>query len=411
MAKKGQETDNSKKTAKVDKASNTAQKKTTTSTKSKVNSSKNNSKVVKEEKVTEDVVIKEKEKKEKSDKRVANEKLAKMLKKEKKHNNFFKALTEDKTFSLLIAFIVGVGITTVIAVAIWPDRIATLEDGNQPVATIDGKIITANELYEEMKDYYDISQILNDVDKIVLEKLYPEDETMVKEAEDKAEQYISLYKQSYNYEQDAAIQAMGFGSYDDLIDYLKLDNRRTRYVEDYIKNNLSDQDIENYYNDNVYGAINCQHILVKTSDKVSDDDAKAKAQEIIDKLKNGSTWDQVKEEYKDSTTFEDLSYQEWNANLESTFLSALKDLKENSYSTEPIKTSYGYHVIYRLDQKEKPSLKDSKDAIISKLVENKKSEDSNITAKALISLREETGLTFSDTVIEGKYKSYTKKYK
>ena len=50
-------------------------------------------------------------------------------------------------------------------------------------------------------------------------------------------------------------------------------------------------------------------------------------------------------------------------------------------------------------------------AIISKLVENKKSEDSNITAKALISLREEKGLTFSDTVIEGKYKSYTKKYK
>ena len=86
-------------------------------------------------------------------------------------------------------------------------------------------------------------------------------------------------------------------------------------------------------------------------------------------------------------------------------------MEDNSYSEEPVKTSYGYHVIYRLDQKEKPSLKKSKDTIIEKIVTNKKSEDSNLLYKSLISLREENKIDFKDTVMKSKYEDYCKQYK
>ena len=86
-------------------------------------------------------------------------------------------------------------------------------------------------------------------------------------------------------------------------------------------------------------------------------------------------------------------------------------MDDKSYSKEPVKTSYGYHVIYRIDQKKAPSLKKTKDTIVKNLVSDKESEDSNLLYKALISLREEKNIDFSDTDMKAKYDSYIKEYK
>lgn len=375
-------------------------------TKKEKNMEESNKEVVKDE------IKKEKKgSQEKNIKKPANEKLAKEKKKAELKNKAYTTIEKvDQNRYTIIAFIIGVAITALIARIIWPDRIATLKDGTEPVATIDGTVITANELYEEMKNYYNVSQLLENVDKIILEKLYPEDDEMKEEVNSNAEYYLNIYKSSYGYTQEQFLEYNGFNNYDEFLDYLRLDYRRSKYTEDYIKENLTDKEIEKYYNDNVFGAINCQHILVQTSDSVDDETAKNKVQEIIDKLNNGTSWEDVQTEYKDDITFEDLGYQEWNANLESTFMDALKTLDDNSYSKEPVQTSYGYHVIYRLDQKEKPTLEDEKDKIIDELIETKKSEDDNIQNKALISLRKDKELTFSDTVMEEKYKKYCKNY-
>ncbi len=80
-------------------------------------------------------------------------------------------------------------------------------------------------------------------------------------------------------------------------------------------------------------------------------------------------------------------------------------------SKEPVKTSYGYHIIYRIDQKEKPTLEDVKEEILDSLVSEKKSEDANIVYIALDKMRDEAGLKFSDTVLEKKYNTYMSQYK
>mgnify|MGYP003309559128 CR=1 FL=1 len=63
------------------------------------------------------------------------------------------------------------------------------------------------------------------------------------------------------------------------------------------------------------------------------------------------------------------------------------------------------------DKKEAPKLKEVKDTIIDNLVAKKQAEDTNLLYKALISLREENKIEFSDTVMKEKYETYCEQYK
>lgn len=362
--------------------------------------------VVKEEKVVKEVPKKESKKESKKDTKKVNkvndDKVFKML-------EFF-----DKYRLAIYGAVGGILITVLVVVIIWPDRIATLKDGTQPVAEIDGYTVTANDLYEDMKDVYSISSLLDKIDNKILVKKYPETDEMNDELKQQAESYYSAYKQYYKMDKETFLSNNGFGSEKVFLEYLRLQYRRNKYAEDYIKTLISDKEVEKYYKDKVYGDINTKHILVKVDSSASDEDKKKAedlAKEIISKLNDGKSFDDVKEEYKDQITYEELGYKSYNANLESAYMEAMQKLENNSYSKEPVKTSYGYHVIYRIDQKEKPALEDVKEEIIDSLVSEKKSEDKNISYVALDKMREESGLKFSDTVLEKKYNTYMSQYK
>ena len=362
--------------------------------------------VVKEEKVVKEVPKKESKKESKKDTKKVNkvndDKVFKML-------EFF-----DKYRLAIYGAVGGILITVLVVVIIWPDRIATLKDGTQPVAEIDGYTVTANDLYEDMKDVYSISSLLDKIDNKILEEKYPETDEMNDELKQQAESYYSAYKQYYKMDKETFLSNNGFGSEKAFLEYLRLQYRRNKYAEDYIKTLISDKEVEKYYEDKVYCDINTKHILVKVDSSASDEDKKKAedlAKEIISKLNDGKSFDEVKEEYKDQITYEELGYKSYNANLESAYMEAMQKLENNSYSKEPVKTSYGYHVIYRIDQKEKPALEDVKEEIIDSLVSEKKSEDKNISYVALDKMREESGLKFSDTVLEKKYNTYMSQYK
>jgi len=321
----------------------------------------------------------------------------------KKMEKGLKKLDENR--KLIYSFLGGAVLVALIAVIIWPDRIATLEDGTQPVATVEGETFTADFLYEKMKDKFSISYLLDHIDDAILKEKYEEDDEMIEDVEKTADEYISYYKQ-YGYTEESFLSQNGFESKDAFLDYLKIDYRRKQYYEDYLKSQISDEDIQNYYDEKVVGDINTQHILVKTSEDVTKEDAKAKIEEIIGKLNDGTSWEDVQEEYKDDITFEDLKYVAFNANYESTFKDALMELEDNSYSKEPVETTYGYHVIHRFDQKEKASLEDLKDTIIETISDEMDAADSNLYNKTMIDMRKEANLEFQDTVMGKKYEEY-----
>ncbi len=408
---------NKKSATKSTKTNSNKNKPKATKTTNKVETKKEvkNKNEVKEEKV----ITKKEEKKDKI--KEIEEKTKSKNKITKTKNNkedFFTKIANDERRKIIYGFLGGLCLGLLIMFIFMPDRIATLKDGTQPIATISGKNITADELYEDMKSQYPINVLLDKIDNIILTKKYKEDDTMKDKVNSNAEYYLNMYKQYYTdiTDENELLEKMGFASYDKYLEYLKLDYRKTKYTEEYIKDNLTDDEIQKYYDENVFGDINCQHVLVKvksddsSTEGLSDDDAKKLAEEIIKKINDGTSWEDIQKEYKDKVTYEDLGYQSWDASLETNFLTAIKDMDENSFSKEPVKTSYGYHVIYKLDQKKAPKLNKVKDTIIEKLISSKKSEDQNITYKALINLRKENKLEFSDTVMKEKYETYCKQY-
>lgn len=349
------------------------------------------------------------------------EKVVKEVKKEEKKNTNKKEYDKlfkfydfiDKYRLAIYGVIGGVLATVLVVILIWPDRIAKLENGLELVASIDGLTVTAEDLYEDMKEIYSVNNLLDIIDNKILEEKYPETDEMNTELNDQAENYYNMYNQYYGYSKEEFLTKSGFGSERAFIEYLRLQYRRTQYTDDYIKEQITDKEIEKYYEDKVYGDINTKHILVKVSSSATDEEKKEAenlAKEIITKLNEGKSFDEVKDEYKDKITYEELGYKAYNASLESAYMEAMQKLENNSYTKEPVQTSYGYHVIYRIDQKEKPALKDVKEEIITSLVSEHKSKDTSVQYKALDKMREDAKLKFTDTVLEKKYETYKSQY-
>jgi len=352
---------------------------------------------------------------------VKEEKVVKEVKKEEKKNTNKKEYDKlfkfydfiDKYRLAIYGVIGGVLATVLVVILIWPDRIAKLENGLEPVASIDGLTVTAEDLYEDMKEIYSVNNLLDIIDNKILEEKYPETDEMNTELNDQAENYYNMYNQYYGYSKEEFLTKSGFGSERAFIEYLRLQYRRTQYTDDYIKEQITDKEIEKYYEDKVYGDINTKHILVKVSSSATDEEKKEAenlAKEIITKLNEGKSFDEVKDEYKNKITYEELGYKAYNASLESAYMEAMQKLENNSYTKEPVQTSYGYHVIYRIDQKEKPALKDVKEEIITSLVSEHKSKDTSVQYKALDKMREDAKLKFTDTVLEKKYETYKSQY-
>lgn len=320
----------------------------------------------------------------------------------------------DKYHLAIYGALGGILVTVLVVVLIWPDRIATLKDGTQPVATIDGMTLTADELYEDMKDIYSVSSLLDKLDTKILTDKYPDTDEMDDEVTSQAENYYKAYEQYYKMSKEDFLKQNGFNTEKKFLEYLKLNNRRTKYVKEYTENEVTDKEIDKYYEDKVYGDINTKHMLVKVDSSASDDDKKEAenlTKEIISKLDEGKTFDEVKEEYKDKITYEELGYKSYNAALEEAYKNEMKNLKDGEYSKEPVKTSYGYHIVYRIDQKEKPALEDIKDQIKEEIADEKISNDKNLYYVVLDKMRENANLKFEDTVLKDKYDNYMSQYK
>ena len=369
---------------------------------------------VKDKKVEKNV---KKEKKEAVTKKVETVKPEKVKIKKEKNNEKLVTLfkkVDDKRFGIIL-FVVGFLIATLLFRCIlWPDRIATLKDGTQPIATLNEKTITADDLYENMKSYYSVNVLLNEIDDIILSKKYKETDEMNEEIKSTAEYYYSMYEKQAGYTKEQFLSEYGFASEDSFLDNLRLDYRRNKYYEEYVLSLITDKEVEKYYKDDVFGDVDSKHILVSVAkdDKegLSDEEAKKLANEIIKKLDSGTSWDDVVKEYKDQITSEDLGYNAFNASLESAYLKECKDLKVGTYSKSPVLTSYGYHIVYKKAQKDKPELDSVKDDVKDILAKEKKENDTNLYYKALIKLRADSKLEFNDTKLKDEYKSYVNIY-
>lgn len=294
----------------------------------------------------------------------------------------------------------------------------TLKNGEKVIASVKGKKITAEDLYETLKSQGGQSTLVNMIDEFIVNKEVETDEDAETYAESQIESYKSSYK-SYGQDFEEAITSAGYEDEDDFKDALIVEYKKNIVTEDFVKDSIEDSEIEKYYEDNIYGDIEAKHILISvdTDDDATDEEkekaekkAKKKAEKIIEKLNNGESFSKLAKKYSDdegtasnggklTVTYGDVVDEFWEG---------VNSLEDKTYTKEPVKSEYGYHIIYRISQKDKPKLSEVKDDIIDKLVDEKMDEDDTLQTQAMVALRKKYNMSINDSSLKKAYNSAVK---
>lgn len=311
---------------------------------------------------------------------------------------------------------VGIGLCSLLAITTITTgcgKEAKLDD-NTTAVSLKGAKITATDYYNEIKTS-NISKLVDIIDHQLFDEKYPSNDEEDKSVKEQINQIKETYGSNETMYLSAIQQYFGVSSEDELEEMLRLEYKRNEAVEDYIKDALSDKEIENYYNENIIGDIKASHILIKPdvdSDATDEEKQKAEnkakkeAEKIIKKLKDGEDFAKLAKEYSDDTsTAKDggnLGY--FNTDdMDENFMDAVKKLNNNEYTKEPVKTQYGYHIILKVDQKDKPKLKEVKGDIKTTLANAKLNGNSTLHYQTLIDIREKNNIKWQDDKLEKQY--------
>lgn len=297
---------------------------------------------------------------------------------------------------------------------------AELKDGAEVAVSVKGNKITATEYYNKIKND-NIATLIDMIDHDLLDKTYPTDDEEDKAIGNQISQIKKNYGSDENTYKSILQQYFGVSSEEELEDMLRLEYKRNKAVKEYISNNLTDKEIKDYYNDNIFGEIKASHILIKVDakDNATDNEKKEaeevalnQAKDIIKQLNKGKDFKKLAEKYSaDEATKEkggDLGYFQPSDMVEE-FSDAVRNLKNGEYTKEPVKTKFGYHIILKVDEKEKEKLKDVKEDIKTKLTAKKMEDDNSIYYKSLIKYRESKKLTWKDDDLKKQYNAYMDK--
>ena len=301
-------------------------------------------------------------------------------------------------------------------------KVPKLENGADAIVTSNSGNISVDELYQEMKDTYALNTLLNMIDAKLLEEDYPSGEEEDEYVDSQLEQLEYSFQNSYYvdyYSSFNSFAAAYFGVSDinAVRNILALQYKKNAYTEDYARSIVTDKEIEEYYNDKVIGDIKASHILIKANydDSATEDEkneafeeALTKANEVIAKLNNGEDFAELAKEYSEDGSKDDGGDLGWfnRGDMVEEFEEAAIALEKGKYTTEPVKSQYGYHIILKTDQKDKPTLDEVKEDVIDTLADEKMSDDENIQNKALIQLRKDKEIEIQDDTLKKQYENY-----
>ena len=305
-------------------------------------------------------------------------------------------------------------------------KVPKLSDGKEAVVSFENtKIsISVDDLYNEIKEKYALSSLIDMIDRSILLKEYPKNDS---DAKKYAEDQLTSIKKYYvddngKYDEKSLLSALskyyGINSIDEFKEMLKLTYYRNQAVDDYAKNSITDKQIQKYYDEEFVGDISCKHILIapKTTNSMTDKEKKAAeeealktAKEVIKKLYDGAKFDDLAKEYSNDDSNKDkggdLGYFN-KGDMVSEFETAAYALKLNKYTTTPVKTKFGYHIILKTGEKEKEALDKVKDTIITTLADKAKEDDNTMQINALVELRKKYGMKIEDSSLSKQYSTY-----
>lgn len=297
-----------------------------------------------------------------------------------------------------------------------------LVNGENAIVTFKEGGISSNQLYDALKETQGAEKIMNLIDAHLLDLKYDETD----EEKNYVKQNLKSVKEAAG-EMGASLEMYltyyyGVGSEKAFEDYLRLSFRRDTWTREYAKETITEKQINDYYEQEIYGDVEASHILITVDVKsdATDDEKKdaeeaalKKANDIIAKLKDGEDFAKLaKENSKDATTASNGgSLGKINdGDMPDEVLDAVRSLKDGSYSTKAVKSSQGYHIVYKTSQSEKPELTEELTTEIKDIIANETAQSPAFQLEALKVLRERNEMKFIDTNLEDDFETLVSQY-
>lgn len=325
----------------------------------------------------------------------------------------FDKIMENRPFAISLCIIIV--LTLLLGFEIFSKRIPKTKDGKQVLASLKGKTITADDLYIELKNEYGTDKLLKMIDEYIINKeskLSKYDKEYIKDSVDswkaKAEQDGTTVVQLAN------SYGLNINSEQELEDFIT-----ERYHEDiailnFVGKKASEKELKEFYENELSDTLTVRHILIQV-DGTSDEaeiKARKKAQNIIKELKDTKKEnlekkfiELAKDNSDDTGTFADggLVKNFTKQNVVNEFFEASNKLKNGEFTTEPVKSSYGYHIIYKVDSTPLEKFEDIKEKVMKEYAREKLSSDYNLVITEWDALRKSYKLNIVDTDIKKAY--------
>ncbi len=290
----------------------------------------------------------------------------------------------------------------------------TLKEGNDTLVSFkDSSLnIKTSDLYNTLKDKYGINTLIDMLDNKILDKEYKDTDEVKSYVDTQVNSLKNYYKTTEEFLQ--YINNYGYKDEDELREYFKLNYKRNLAVEDFVEGKITDKEIDDYYTNKIMGDITGSHILIEvnTTDSMTEEekrttkeDAKKKIDEALQKLKDGSTFEEVAKEYSqdEATNQNGGKMGTFNPNtLDDVTRQAYEKVKVASYS-DVIETEYGYEIFYKEKEADKPKKDEVKTYILETLRDEKLAQDSKLQYEGLKAIREKYGFEIKDDDLKTYY--------
>ena len=278
---------------------------------------------------------------------------------------------------------------------------------SENVATTKYGNVTKDEFVTAMKD----SVGEQTLQRLVLTKVLEGSIEDAKSLKTAADEEVAKLVAQYGGENGllAALQKNGITSVDAYRQTLYLNKLMTEAVKKAA--NFSEEDIKAYY-DAWEPQITAQHILIAAKSDATDEEkaaAKAKAEELIQKLKDGADFAELAKANSADTGTAEKGGQIGpfkRSDMVAEFATAAYNLKNVGDMTEtPVQTQFGYHIIKLVSRDEKKSFDEVKEQMAKEMLDAKL-KDSAFLHQTMVDLVKAADVKITDESLQNALKNF-----
>mgnify|MGYP004518452643 FL=1 len=304
-------------------------------------------------------------------------------------------------------------------------RIPKVKNSDEVIATLKGKKITAQDLYQELKEENGTNALINAVDEYIASKevkITKDDEKYAQEVVDYYKEYANYYNTDLKTFLANYVGLSNISTEKEFYDFVLKDYKKTLAVQKFIGDKASEDDLKKYYKENFSDKLTVKHILIQVDSDAedkdkADKDAYNKAVELINTLKKTDSKKLEKkfetlakensddtETYSNGGLIEDFSKKD----VVEEFYNAANKLKDGEYTTKPVKTTYGYHIILKISSTPVEKYNDIKDQVKTEYAKSLLNADSTLQVSEWDKLRSEYKLSIKDSEVKKAYEKTIK---